>query len=164
MKHCKISALMTSTSSSITEQSTLTLPLLCLDIGGQRIGVAVCGRLGRSAQGIACLNRKDKSWPVHAAKLVREHHCSGIIIGLPRNMDGSEGAQAADCRAAAKQMLAACNLPLLFWDERLSTWDAKQRLREQGLSEKKVAERVDQTAAAIILESYLASHRGPGHA
>ncbi|MDX8411310.1 MAG: Holliday junction resolvase RuvX [Mariprofundaceae bacterium] len=150
---------MTSTSSSIIEQTTFTPPLLCLDIGGRRIGVAVCGSLGRSAHGIARLNRKDQAWPIHAARLAREYACTGIIIGLPINMDGSQGAQAEDCRAAANQMREACSLPIQFWDERLSTWEAKQRLRELGLSEKKVAERVDQTAAAIILESFLAAQQ-----
>jgi len=155
---------MTVTSSSTTEQAAFIPPLLCLDIGNRRIGVAVCGRLGRNAHGIACLNRKDRSWPVHAAELAGEYGCNGIIIGLPRNMDGTEGAQAADCRAAANQMRESCALPLRFWDERLSTWEAKQRLREQGISEKKIAERVDQTAAAIILESFLSTQRMSGHA
>jgi len=155
---------MTSTSFSTTDQAKLVPPLLCLDIGGRRIGVAVSDRLGLGARGIRNLNRRDTAWPEQAATLAKEHGCAGIVIGLARNMDGSEGAQSADCRKAASQLQRVCTLPVQFWDERLSTWDAKQRLRSLGLSEKKVAEQVDQTAAAIILEGYLAAHRKPNHA
>lgn len=133
------------------------LPILALDIGLKRIGVAVSDRLGLTARGIACLHRKDRGWPAQAMKLVEEYGCQGIVVGLARNMDGSEGPQAADCRAAAAELAAVTPLPLAFHDERLSSWTAKERLRAQGLSEKKVASRVDQTAAAVILEDYLAA-------
>ena len=136
---------------------SLNLPILALDIGGKRIGVAVSDRLGLAARGIACLHRNDRAWPAQALKLAGEYGCQGLLIGLARNMDGSEGAQAADCRAAAAEIAAQTELPLAFHDERLSSWTAKERLRAQGLSEKKVTERVDQTAAAVILEDYLAA-------
>jgi len=136
----------------------LQLPLLALDIGGKRIGVAVCDSLGISCRGIACLHRHDSQWPAQVAKLIGEYGCKGIVVGLAKNMDGSEGPQAEDCRAAARQVREETGLPVALWDERLSTWSARERLREQGLNEKKVAARVDQTAAAIILEDYLAAH------
>jgi len=135
----------------------LSLPILALDIGGKRIGVAVSDRLGLTARGIACLYRNDRAWPRQALKLAEEYGCKGIVVGLARNMDGSEGAQAADCRAAAAELAQQTPLPLAFHDERLSSWTAKERLRAQGLSEKKVASRIDQTAAAVILEDYLAA-------
>jgi len=144
--------------------STFFLPLLALDIGTRHIGVAVCDRLGISAHGIVCLQRKDSGWPQRVLKLIAEYGCRGIIIGLPKNMDGSEGSQAADCRDAAGKLAALSRLPICFQDERLSTWSAKQRLREQGLSAKKAAARVDQTAAAIILEDFLAAHPGAADA
>jgi len=134
------------------------LPLLSLDIGSKRIGVAVSDRLGLGARGIACLARRDTGWPKQVLKLIREYGCQGIVIGLPKNMDGSEGPQAEDCRKAAGELAAVTTLPQAMWDERLTTWTAKERLREQGLNEKKVAEKVDQTAAAIILEDFLAAH------
>ncbi|MFQ5582609.1 MAG: Holliday junction resolvase RuvX [Mariprofundaceae bacterium] len=136
----------------------LELPLLALDIGSKRIGVAVCDRLGISCRGIACLHRNDKQWPQQLLKHIREYGCKGIVVGLAKNMDGSEGPQAEDCRAAAKEVQKASGLAVALWDERLSTWSAKERLRGQGLNEKKVAEKVDQTAAAIILEDYLTAH------
>lgn len=141
-----------------TQTAPLALPLLALDIGGKRIGVAVCDCMGISAHGIACLYRRDAGWPGQALKLVREYGCHGIVAGLPGNMDGTEGEQAADCRAAANELAAQTNLPIVFQDERLSSWTARERLFARGLSEKKVRARIDQTAAAVLLEDFLATH------
>jgi len=152
---------MTVASCSITDSSLsspLTLPLLALDIGGKRIGVAVCDKLAFSVRGISCLFRKDMNWSKQALKLAADYGCNGIIIGLPRNMDGSEGAQAEDCRAAAAELAALTELPLFMQDERLSSWTAKERLFAQGLNQKKVREKLDQTAAAVILEDFIAAH------
>ena len=152
---------MTVASCSTTDSTPLTtpaLPLLALDIGGKRIGVAVCDKLAISVRGIACLFRNDRNWPRQALKLAADYGCRGIVVGLPRNMDGSEGPQAEDCRAAAAELDAQTDLPLFMQDERLSSWTAKERLYAQGLNEKKVREKIDQTAAAVILESFLAAH------
>jgi len=150
------SAVSESVSQSIPDH--FTLPLLAFDIGKKRIGVAVSDRLGLSCRGIACLHRNDSGWPKQALKLLREYGCKGIVIGLARNMDGSEGDQAADCRQGAKELQQVTDLPIAFQDERLSTWTAKERLFAQGLSEKKVKEKLDQTAAAVILEDFIAAH------
>ena len=152
---------MTVTSSSTSDSSppqALTLPLLALDIGGKRIGVAVCDKLAISVRGIACLFRKDQGWTHQAMKLVEQYGCKGIVVGLPLNMDGSESVQSADCRKAAAELGQLSDLPLVMQDERLSSWTAKERLYAQGLNEKKVRERIDQTAAAVILEDFLAAH------
>jgi len=74
--------------------SEVTLPLLALDIGGKRIGVAVSDRLGFSCRGITCLFRNDQGWPKQVNKLVTEYGIKGLIVGLPKNMDGTEGSQA----------------------------------------------------------------------
>ncbi|MDQ6960053.1 MAG: Holliday junction resolvase RuvX [Mariprofundaceae bacterium] len=131
---------------------------MALDIGGKRIGVAVCDRLGISVHGIACLHRKDTGWSGQALRLAREYGCRGIVAGLPKNMDGTEGEQAADCRAGANEVMTQTNLPVVFQDERLSSWTARERLFARGLSEKKVRAKIDQTAAAVILEDFLAAH------
>lgn len=136
----------------------LKLPLLALDIGMKRIGVAVCDRLGMSCRGIACLHRNDQGWWKQLLKVIHEYGAKGVVVGLPLNMDGSEGVQAEDARAAASQLVEVINLPVCFQDERLSSWSAKERLYAQGLSEKRVRERVDQTAAAIILEDFLSAN------
>ncbi len=134
------------------------LPLISLDIGMKRIGVAVCDRLGLSCRGIACLPRRDPAWPRMLMKLAAEYGSRGIVAGLPRNMDGTEGPQAADAREAVRELAGATDLPIVFQDERLSTWTARERLYDMGLNEKRVREKLDQTAAAVILEDFLAAH------
>ncbi len=140
------------------DRAAVSLPLIALDIGGKRIGVAVCDRLGLSAHGIACLHRNDPRWLERLERLVEEYGCRGIVVGLPRNMDGSEGPQALDARKAAAEVRTRLKLPIVFQDERLSTWAARERLFARGLSEKKVRQRIDQEAAAVILEDFLAAH------
>jgi len=139
-------------------KTSIQLPLIALDIGMKRIGIAVCDRMAISCRGVTYLHRNDQGWPKQLLKLIKEYGSKGIIAGLPFNMDGSEGVQAKDARAAVKQLQQVCTLPVEFQDERLSTWTAKERLFGQGLNEKKVKERIDQTAAAVILEDFLASH------
>ena len=144
--------------SSNPDFSSLQLPLIALDIGMKRIGIAVCDRLAFSCRGVTYLHRNDQGWPKQLLKLIKEYGSKGIVAGLPLNMDGSEGVQAKDARNAVKDLQRVCALPVVFQDERLSTWTAKERLYGQGLNEKKVKEKIDQTAAAVILEDFLAAH------
>jgi len=136
----------------------ISLPLLALDIGGKRIGVALSDRLGLSCRGVTCLFRNDQGWPRQVSKLLAEYGTKTIVVGLPKNMDGTEGVQAEDCRKAARQLGQSTNLPIVFQDERLSTWTAKERLFAQGLNEKKMRAKLDQTAAAVFLEDFIAAH------
>jgi len=138
--------------------SEISLPLLALDIGGKRIGIAVSDRLGFSCRGVTCLFRNDQGWPKQTNKLAAEYGIKGLVVGLPKNMDGTEGAQAQDCRKAADELAQVVNLPIVFQDERLSTWTAKERLFAQGLNEKKVRAKLDQTAAAVFLEDFISAH------
>jgi len=137
--------------------SEISLPLLALDIGGKRIGIAVSDRLGLSCRGITCLFRNDKNWTQQVNKLIAEYGIKGLVVGLPKNMDGTEGVQAQDCRDAANILSKSSDLPIFFQDERLSTWTAKERLFAQGLNEKKVKAKLDQTAAAVFLEDFIAT-------
>ncbi len=137
--------------------SEISLPLLALDIGGKRIGIAVSDRLGLSCRGITCLFRNDKNWTQQVNKLIAEYGIKGLVVGLPKNMDGTEGVQAQDCRDAANILSKSSDLPIFFQDERLSTWTAKERLFAQGLNEKKVKAKLDQTAAAVFLEDFIAA-------
>jgi len=138
--------------------SNIQLPLIALDVGMKRIGVAVSDRFGFSCRGITCLHRMDQGWPAQVTKLIQEYGSRGIVVGLPKNMDGTEGVQAADARAAAADLEKVTELGIAWQDERLSTWTAKERLFAQGLNEKKVRLKLDQTAAAIILEDFLSTH------
>ena len=145
---------------SITSDSlsNIQLPLIALDVGMKRIGVAVSDRLGFGCRGITCLHRLDRGWPVQLTKLIQEYGSRGIVVGLPKNMDGTEGVQAADVYAAVADLKTVTELGIVYQDERLSTWTAKERLFAQGLNEKKVRARLDQTAAAVILEDFLSTH------
>jgi len=134
---------------------TFKLPLLALDMGLKRIGVAVSDRRGLSCSGIACLYRQDSGWMKQMQRHIDEYACTGIVLGLPKNMDGTEGVQAKDCRQVGVEIEAFSALPVYFHDERLSSWAARQRLHGMGLNEKKTRARLDQTAAAIILEDFL---------
>jgi len=139
---------------------TIKLPLVSLDIGSRRIGIAVSDSLGLVCHGVKLIHRRRTDWRRQVLGIAHEYGCRGIVVGLARNMNGSEGAQAADCRTAASQLQEITDLPVEFSDERLSSWAARERLREQGLRQEKIARLVDQTAAAIILEGYLAEHPG----
>ncbi len=141
-----------------TSKQDFAYPLLALDIGKRRIGVAVSDALGLHAHGIQCLHRRDQGWPKQVLKIIREYYCKGVIIGLAKNMDGSEGEQAQDCRQAAAELAKVCDLPMAMQDERLTTWTAKERLFAQGLNEKKMRLKLDQTSAAVILEAWMSEH------
>ena len=145
---------------SITSDSLSNIqpPLIALDIGMKRIGVAVSDRLGFSCRGITCLHRLDRGWPIQLTKLIQEYGSRGIVVGLPKNMDGTEGVQAADVRSAVTDLEQVTELGIVYQDERLSTWTAKEQLFAQGLNEKKVRAKLDQTAAAVILEDFLFTH------
>lgn len=135
--------------------------LLGIDLGEKRIGIAVsdpgrviarpAGRIDRGT-GAETLER------LRAA--VAEHEAGGIVVGLPLNMNGSEGPAARGAREFAESLRRALGLPVALWDERLTTAEADSLMRSAGLSRRARAERVDGIAAQRILQSYLDS-RGP---
>lgn len=126
--------------------------LLGLDLGTQTIGTAFCDAGWRFASPGKTLPRgKFTADKAQLAALVRERAIAGIVIGLPRNMDGSEGPRAQSSRAYACN-LAVLSLPLLLWDERWSTAGAERDLIAQDMSRARRAERIDSAAAAVILQ------------
>lgn len=130
--------------------------LLGLDPGTKTVGVATCDAGWRFATAGKTLPR-GKFGPLKAAleTLVGERGVKGVVIGLPRNMDGSEGPRAQATRALARNLDAAFALPILLWDERLSTVGAERAMIEQDMSRAKRAERIDSHAAAVILQGAL---------
>jgi putative Holliday junction resolvase len=128
--------------------------LLALDLGTKTIGSALCDAGWRFASAHKTLERgkfgRDREV---LAALVAERSAQGIVIGLPRNMDGSEGPRAQASRAYARNLSAALGLPVLMWDERWSTASAERALIEQDLSRGKRKERIDAHAAAVILQA-----------
>jgi putative Holliday junction resolvase len=127
--------------------------LLSLDLGTQTIGTALCDAGWRFASADKTLPRgkfgRDREV---LAALAAARGVRGIVIGLPRNMDGSEGPRAQASRAYARNLSAALSLPILLWDERWSTTSAERALIEQDMSRAKRKERIDAHAAAVILQ------------
>jgi len=134
--------------------------LLGLDLGTQTIGTAFCDAGWRFASPGKTLKRgKFAADRDLLAGLVAERGVKGIVIGLPLNMDGSEGPRSQSSRAYARN-LAAMGLPVLLWDERWSTVGAERGLLDQDMSRAKRAQRIDSAAAAVILQAAIDSLTG----
>jgi len=131
-----------------------------LDVGDARVGIAVSDELGLLASGIGVVRRVGGVRDLDAiGRLLEPHAPAHLVVGLPLNMDGSEGPQAAKTRRFAERVAAHLGLPLEFQDERLSSFEAEERLRAAGVASARRRALVDQTAAVVILEDYLARHR-----
>ncbi len=132
--------------------------IMGLDVGERRIGVAVSDPLRLTAQGIRVITRAGGGEEIEEiARLAREYEVGSIVVGLPRNMNGSYGPQAEKVREFAESLRAVVDMPVLLWDERLSTVSAEKALVEADLSRKRRKEVIDKQAAVIILQSYLDS-------
>lgn len=130
--------------------------LLGLDPGTKTVGVATCDAGWRFATAGKTLPRgKFGALRDALGQLCSARRIAGFVIGLPRNMDGSEGPRAQASRALARNLDQAFGLPILMWDERLSTMDATRAMIEQDMSRAKRVERVDSHAAAVILQAAL---------
>lgn len=129
---------------------------LGLDIGERTIGLSVSDPFGWTAQGLGVIRRRNPEHDLAALRdIVVKHGVTALVVGLPRNMDGSEGERAAAVRATADKWAAELGLPIVYWDERLSTRAAERTLLEAGLSRAKRRQVIDQQAAVFILEGYL---------
>lgn len=129
--------------------------VLALDVGDKRIGVARSDPLGITAQPLMTYVRKNREADVaHIAALARESGATAVVLGLPRNMDGSLGDQARRTIAFARH-LADAGLCALFIDERLTSAAARRTLIEGGVRREKRRQVIDKLAAAEILRTYL---------
>lgn len=127
-----------------------------LDLGTKTIGVAVSDGLRQVASPLTVIRRRK--FTLDAAELleiVAQRGLAGLVLGLPRNMDGSEGPRAQSTRAFARNLSALTPLPITYWDERLSTVAAERALLEADASRRKRAEVIDQVAAGYILQGAL---------
>lgn len=127
--------------------------LLGLDLGTKTIGTATCDAGWRFATNGKTLGRgkwgRDK---LAIGEIVSNRSVKGVVLGLPRNMDGSEGPRAQASRAFARNLSEAFDLPILLWDERWSTQSAQAALIGQDMSRAKRAKSIDSHAAAVILQ------------
>ena len=127
-----------------------------LDFGTKTIGVAISDRLQTVATPRETIKRKKFGLDADAIeRLIVDNEVAGIVLGLPMNMDGSEGPRAQSTRAFARNLAARIASPIFFWDERLSTVAAERALLEADMSRKKRANVIDNVAASYILQGVL---------
>jgi putative Holliday junction resolvase len=130
--------------------------LLGLDLGTKTIGLALSDINRKIASPLAVIRRtRFKADLAELLRHIGEHRPVGLILGLPINMDGSEGRRAQATRAFARNLAGVIDLPLAFWDERLSTAAVTRTLLEADQSRKRRSEVVDKMAAAYILQGAL---------
>jgi len=127
---------------------------LAIDHGSRRIGLAICDARETIASPLRVLDgRKDVLAEI--AGIVEAEGVEGIVLGLPLNMDGSEGPQAAKAKAFGEQLGRRIGLPIHMQDERLSSFGAAEKLESAGLSRAHRRDRLDAVAAAEILQAFL---------
>lgn len=131
-----------------------------LDYGDRRIGVAISDVFGWTAQGVEVIERRrDEGELVRIATLVKENEVGEVVVGLPKNMNGTIGPRGEICMEFANTLRESLSLPVHLWDERLSTVSAERTLLEADVSRKKRKQVVDKMAASLILQNYLDSKR-----
>ena len=130
--------------------------LLGLDLGTKTIGIAVSDTLWSIATPRETIKRKKFGLDADAlAVIIKNTNAGGIVLGLPMNMDGSEGPRCQATRAFARNLVARCDLPIGFWDERLSSIAAERAMLEADMSRAKRANAIDHVAASYILQGAL---------
>lgn len=129
-----------------------------LDYGDRNIGVAVSDAFRWTAQGLTVVERRRDGGEVDVlAGLVKEHEVSEIVVGLPKNMNGSIGPRGDISIAFAEQLGQKLGIPVHLWDERLTTVAAERTLLEADVSRRKRKQVIDKMAATLILQNFLDS-------
>ena len=127
-----------------------------LDIGDNTIGVAVSDLMGLTAQGVTTIKRVGKKKDIEAIKqIIAEKQVNKIVSGLPKNMNGTVGPQGEKVQKFCELLKEETNLPIEFWDERLSTVAAERSLIEGNVRRENRKKVIDMLAAVIILQGYL---------
>ena len=129
-----------------------------LDVGDKTIGVAISDALLLTAQSRPTLRRKDLKTDLEALRsLATENEVHTIVVGWPLHMDGRESPQSRKVARFVEELHKVLDLPIVYWDERLTSFEAEQHLEQMGLNWRQRREQVDKIAAMIILQNYLDS-------
>jgi len=129
-----------------------------LDYGDRRIGVALSDEFGWTAQGYGVIERRKPEEDMdRIRRIAEEQEVTGIVVGLPKNMNGTIGPRGEICIAFADTVRDILQLPVHLWDERLTTVSAERTLLEADVSRKKRKQVIDKMAAALILQGFLNS-------
>jgi putative Holliday junction resolvase len=132
--------------------------LLGIDLGDVRIGLAISDPLGLTAQGLDVIRRRTETEDLkRIGDLIREYDVQTIVLGFPKNMNGTVGPRGELTREFARQLEETFHLPVVLWDERMSSIAAERILIEADVRRNKRKQVVDKMAAAIILQNYLDS-------
>ncbi len=133
--------------------------ILGLDVGDKTIGVAVSDELGWTAQGVTTVQRQSRKQDLAAlAELIERYAVTELLVGLPKHLNNSIGAQAEKVQQFARSLEGRFYpIPITFWDERLSTVSAERILIDADVSRKKRKQVINTLAAAVILQNYLDS-------
>lgn len=134
--------------------------ILGLDVGEKTIGVAVSDEFGWTAQGVEVIRRKKFEDDLkRLQELVESYGVESIVVGLPKNMNGTLGPRAEMIKEFTNDINEAIQLPIHYWDERLTTVSAEKTLLEADVSRKKRKKVIDKMAAMFILQGYLDNKR-----
>ena len=145
---------------SMAEAARRVHRIMGLDVGDRRIGVAVSDELGLTAQPVLTLVRSNRRQDLKSLqRLIRKHNCVAIVVGNPLYMSGDQSPQAVKAQAFAQILREETGLPVHLWDERLTTTEAHRHLDAAGRTGTEHKMVVDQVAAVLILESYLAAQK-----
>lgn len=132
--------------------------LLSLDLGTKKVGVAVCDETQFTVRRVAIIKRKGwKKFLLEIMGFIKDFDAKGLVLGLPYNFDGSESEMSKEARRLARNFSLSLEIPVYLHDERVSTFEARGNLWEQGLDGKEVRKRLDSEAAAIILEDFIST-------
>jgi putative Holliday junction resolvase len=131
--------------------------VLGIDLGDARVGVAVSDDLGMLAHPLETIQVKSGNVVTRVAALVKDRQATTVVVGMPRNMDGTFGPAAEKAREFIQALKSVCESQIVPWDERLSTVAAQRSLQEAGRKARDHRAVIDQVAAQIILQSWLDS-------
>lgn len=139
--------------------------IMSVDFGDSRTGIAVCGKSEMLASPVCVISEKDFDKCVQrTAELAKEQRAEEVVVGYPKNMNGTIGERAEKCQLFSTELAKLINCPVKLWDERCTTVSAHNYLNVTNTRGKKRKAVVDAVAAAIILESYLEYRRNMGAA
>ena len=140
--------------------------IMGLDYGSKTIGVAISDPLGLTAQGIEIIRREEENKLRKSlrriAALIAEYQVEEIVLGFPKNMNNTIGERAEKSLQLKETLEKRCGLPVIMWDERLTTVEANRTLMESGVRRENRSKYVDMIAAVFILQGYLDAKANPG--
>ena len=132
--------------------------VMALDVGDKTVGIAISDALLMTAQPRPTLRRKNLKSDIEAlCRIATENEVHEIVVGQPLHMDGKPSAQSAKVERFTEEMRKVIDVPIVFWDERLTSFEAEQHLEAMGLNWRRRRQHVDKVAAMIILQNYLDS-------